>query len=168
MIDLFTPTASENRHIDSLLMLLGELQSVSLELQKRNTIAEVRALFDETVEEFPTLNSRLVSAANIIQCLKEGSVQSGRYRVRCHWQSGLLKAEGVCLGDQRRYKDTRFIVPTSNAVESLFSRAGNAMSDRRRAVLPSTSRARCFCTANKSLWDVNDVSIIFNTRTRIE
>lgn len=145
-IDLCTQTASENRHIDNLLMLLGELQSVSLELQKeKTTIAEFRALFDETVEEFPTLINRLGSAANIIQCkdfedglvllqqgkeeemsgsqhnavkgLKEGSVQERQVSRLLSLAERALKVRKVsALEISRRYKDTRFIVPKSTAV----------------------------------------------------
>lgn len=45
------PTESESRCIDALLVLLGYLQSVSLEIQKeKKTMDEGPALFDETVQ----------------------------------------------------------------------------------------------------------------------
>lgn len=60
----------------------------------------------------------------------------------------------------RSYIDTRFILPTSNLVESFFSRSGYAFSDRRRSLLPANFEAQMFLYANSSLWNVDDVSKI--------
>ena len=35
------------------------------------------------------------------------------------------------------YMDTRFILPTSNACEQLFSKAGCTLSDRRKSLIPA-------------------------------
>lgn len=47
-------------------------------------------------------------------------------------------------GVPRLYKDARFIVPTSNMVDYLFSSSGFALTDRRRSLLPDKFEARSF------------------------
>lgn len=70
-----------------------------------------------------------------------------------------LKKRKISVGDSgRAYMDTRFVVPTSNMVESFFSRAGFALNDRRRGLLPVNLESQMFLFANASHWDVNDVS----------
>lgn len=60
-----------------------------------------------------------------------------------------------CRGD---YIDTRFILPTSNMVESLFSKAGYALTDRRRGIQPSNFEAQVYLHVNAHMWGVEDVS----------
>lgn len=52
------------------------------------------------------------------------------------------------------------MLPTSNIVESLFSRANYALSDWRKAVLPPNLEAQLYLHANASLWTVDDVSLL--------
>ena len=61
------------------------------------------------------------------------------------------------VGSAGKYIDTRFIVPTSNMVESFFSRAGYALNDRRRSLLPANLEAQMFLLANTGFWNVEDV-----------
>jgi len=58
------------------------------------------------------------------------------------------------------YMDTRYIVPTSNMCERLFSKTGYALSDRRGNILPSNFEEQIFLHANSSFWNVEDVNKI--------
>ena len=56
------------------------------------------------------------------------------------------------------YIDTRFILPTSNLSERLFSTAGYAFSDYRKGLLPQNLEEQIFLKANRHLWDVETLS----------
>lgn len=68
------------------------------------------------------------------------------------------KKRKVTAGDSfKSYMDTRFILPTSNMVESFFSRAGYALSDHRRSLLPVNLESQMFLFTNSRFWGVGDV-----------
>lgn len=70
------------------------------------------------------------------------------------------------------YIDTRFLLPTSNHVERLFSMSKRIFSDRRRSMLPRTLEALVFLKQNRRLWNSALVSTVLNksrdTEHRIE
>ncbi len=51
--------------------------------------------------------------------------------------------------------DSRFLFPTSNICERLFSKAGYALSDRRRRIAPMNFEQQIFLHANRSMWDMS-------------
>lgn len=55
------------------------------------------------------------------------------------------------------YVDMRFILPTSNLCERLFSIAGYAMSDRRKNMLPANFESQLFLHINARLWGIQEV-----------
>ena len=56
------------------------------------------------------------------------------------------------------YADTRFVVPTSNICERLFSQVGHVFSDRRRGLTPANLEAQVFLHTNLELWGHADVN----------
>ncbi len=73
-------------------------------------------------------------------------------------------AENILLNKRRRiapsaelYIDARFVMPTSNIVERLFSRAKIVLNDRRQSLYPVNFEMLLFLNANNRLWDVYDV-----------
>jgi len=55
------------------------------------------------------------------------------------------------------YLDLRFIVLTSNMCERLFSKAGCALSDRRKSLAPVNFEQQIYLHANANLWDLREV-----------
>ena len=47
----------------------------------------------------------------------------------------------------KRYVHLHFILPTSNICERLFTKAGYALSDRRKGISPSRFESQIFCTS---------------------
>ncbi len=56
--------------------------------------------------------------------------------------------------------DSRFLFPTSNVCERLFSKAGYALSDRRRRIAPMNFEQQIFLHANRSMSDIADLSTL--------
>lgn len=59
-----------------------------------------------------------------------------------------------------RYIDTRFILPTSNLCERLFSVAKNAVGERRQCLRTESLEAQIFLRCNMHLWNVFDVNAL--------
>ena len=60
------------------------------------------------------------------------------------------------------YIDSKFLIPTSNHVERLFSMSKRIFSLKRRRLLPRNLEALVLLKANRRLWDVSMVSAIMN------
>lgn len=54
----------------------------------------------------------------------------------------------------------QFIVPTSNICERRYSRPGFALTDYRKAILPSNFESQIFIHVNRHLWNHADASAI--------
>ena len=65
------------------------------------------------------------------------------------------------------YVDTRFLIPTTNHVERLFSMGKRVFSSKRRSLLPRTLEALVFLKQNCKFWDVNLVSALVNETPHI-
>ncbi|KAH9150177.1 hypothetical protein AeNC1_019328 [Aphanomyces euteiches] len=74
-------------------------------------------------------------------------------------------ADGLLMEKRRRieesslncYMDLKFIPPTSNLVERLFSRAKLVKSDRRMRMLPIHLEMLTFLSSNKRFWGLGQV-----------
>lgn len=60
------------------------------------------------------------------------------------------------------YMDVRFLGPTSNICEILFSVAGFMLDERRRAILQVNFKSRGFLNPNSDLWNHIDISKVVN------
>ena len=63
-------------------------------------------------------------------------------------------------GNSGQYVDLKFIRPTSNLCERLFSKAGFALNSRRRAVLPANFESQIFLHVNADLWGLPEINEI--------
>lgn len=189
VIDEISLTTPENRRVDELYEKFTVFESVTKALQKDNTsLADVRALFDATIDEHPTTYCRLSSTADIVHCPWFESalvkVQRGMIAVlsieeqvfMACFENESLSNDDVCdeelsfveraLKRQRcqreisphKYMDTRFVLATSNICERLFSRMGYTMTDRRRGLTPANLEAQIFLNLNSDLWGIDDVN----------
>lgn len=59
------------------------------------------------------------------------------------------------------YIDTKFLLPTSNHVERLFSLCKRVYAPNRRSLTPETFEALVFLKTNKNMWSVRTVAQIF-------
>lgn len=164
--------------------LLKDLNSVTCKLQDDcTTISDVRKLFDAVIDKFPETSSRLKPDAEIVRddafeaavlkiqeetaTLSEDEKESVTHleilREETPEDSSLSFAEAALKkrrlqdSSQASYLDLRFIVPTSNMCERLFSKAGHALSSRRMSILPSNFEAQIFLHINRNLWNTSDV-----------
>ena len=63
---------------------------------------------------------------------------------------------------QSEFKDTRFVLPTSNVAERFFSQAGIAYNDLRKRLSPVNLEEQMFLKLNRRFWDVKSVIDIVN------
>lgn len=73
-----------------------------------------------------------------------------------------LKRKRTQMNPQSGYIDTRFLLPSSNHVERLFSMCKRIYSIHRRKMHPRTLEALVFLKENRSLWNLSTVSIVVN------
>ena len=71
---------------------------------------------------------------------------------------------GVASGDTK-YLDLSFLTPTSNMCERLFSKAGHALSDRRRGLSPASFESQIFLHVNRDLWGASDFVTLMRNRS---
>lgn len=65
-----------------------------------------------------------------------------------------------------KHADTRFIVPTCNVCEKLFSFAGYALGDRGKGLLPANFEMLLFFHFNAHLWRIQDIQDILHETLR--
>ena len=57
-----------------------------------------------------------------------------------------------------KYIDLRFIIPTSNCIERLFSMAKYVYTPHRQKMFPTNLEAVLFLRVNNALWPIRDVA----------
>ena len=60
------------------------------------------------------------------------------------------------------YINTKFLLPTSNDVERLFSMTKIIFNTKRRSLNPLTLEALVFLKRNRSLWNLAQVGVVVN------
>ena len=156
-------------------------------------VSDARILFDAVIDNFPCTINRLSPYATIVHdptfesaVLKiqrgnigglsvdeklavsslsiQRNVRSERSDDRLSFVHRALKMQE--LEDESNlsgYMDTRFLVPTSNLCERLFSRVGYALSDRRRRITPANLEVQLFLHLNSDFWGRTDINEIVNS-----
>ena len=71
-----------------------------------------------------------------------------------------LKKQRLKMKHPSSYIDTKFLLPTTNHVERLFSMSKRVFSSKRRSLLPRTLEALVFLKQNRSLWNLSMVSSV--------
>eukprot|EP00171_Calliarthron_tuberculosum_P008686 IDg8686t1 len=70
-----------------------------------------------------------------------------------------LKRQKIIAQDSAlQYTDSRFLVPTSNICERVFSKAGYALTDRRKCISHAYLEAMLFLHFNLDLWESVNVN----------
>ncbi|RHZ25905.1 hypothetical protein DYB26_007287 [Aphanomyces astaci] len=168
-IDNLLLSVRQDLDIDLLLAKLIDLNSVTFELQDEAiTLDDVCGLFDEVVGEFPSANERLGPGASIIQdphfetgvvkvlmhmSPSQERLSIARLAVTAGIRDDDRMSDADCMSMASRAKkrrklqqscsgfmDCRFLRPTSNMCERLFSVTKWALTDRRQSMLPSNFR----------------------------
>ena len=62
------------------------------------------------------------------------------------------------LGGFRIYKNTNYLLPTSNICDRIFSSAGYLLNDRRRALTLANLESQFFLHINQDLWSASDIN----------
>jgi hypothetical protein len=76
---------------------------------------------------------------------------------------GILKKQKLeAVSSSSSYVDLKFLIPTSNICERLFSKAGFSFNQRRMSVLPINTESQMFLHLNSSLWDIAIVKEILS------
>ena len=68
------------------------------------------------------------------------------------------KLDNPVLSPASKFLSPKFILPTTNIVERLFSLAGVAFNEHRRSLLPANLEMQLFLKINSAFWDVAAVS----------
>jgi len=181
-------TMSELKALGVLRDKLEALSSVMTKLQEpKLTLAQVRSLFDGTLEKFPDLKSFLDADANIVHSphFESGVVKLLRKQnsrltedeikiMQClEIDSKLPVAENdapksfadtILDRDEHavEYMDVSFIPCGSVEVESLFSVCSHVWNDRRLGTTPEHMESYMFLKTNLSLWDAQSVAEAIN------
>lgn len=184
------PSNSEHVQLLDLISALGDLESVSKKLQENQTnMADVRALFDAVIDKFPDFKSRLGPNAPIVYDkhfesaviklqekrtfdLSEDERKSVRHLLiskddlqnrtkTISFADQIVKKRRMEIsGEGVGYMQTLFLLPTSNIVERLFSKAGWALSDRRSRLSPEHFEQQIFLFLNSKYWNQTDINSI--------
>ena len=73
-----------------------------------------------------------------------------------------VKQAKAMLENKRKYIDLKFVAPTTNKVERLFSLCGLILTDNRSNMHTDTFEMVMMLKANRSVWDVNTVQNVIN------
>eukprot|EP00171_Calliarthron_tuberculosum_P003101 IDg3101t1 len=156
--------------------------------REETTVSDTRALFDAVINSFPGTINKLSSTADIVHCaafesaivniqrgnaaalsrdeseairglrIEEGSDEETGDEGLSFAERALKKQKCVDVEKRDKYIDTRFLVPTSNICERLFSRVGYALSQRRRGICPANLESQMFLHLNCDLWGKSEVN----------
>ena len=154
------------------------------------TVSDAQALFDAVIEKYPDTAERLTSSAEIVHCpnfesalvkIQRGNISAlSREEKFCVYDLLIHECrdtqylyEGMSFAQRAlkrqklnhgckagQYTDTRFCVPSSNVCERLFSKAGYALSDRRKSITPANLESQIFLHFNRDLWGAADVNLL--------
>lgn len=187
-LDAYFLSTAEDRRVNELLDRLQNLNSITKRLQRDSTTMKtVRALFDFVMTDYPETDNRLTATAAIVHSpafesaivkvqseesstltheerqsiqrfeILSGALNRGNNDSLSYDARALLAQESNSFSG-KKYQDLRFLIPTSNVCERLFSKAGYTLGDRRMSLLPANLESQLFLHLNKDLWSVSDLN----------
>ena len=186
------PTPREQRSIDTLTVQFRDFDSVTKALQRSNvSCSDVRALFDGVISEYLCTEARLSQTGNIVHSsyfesgvvkIQEGRVselttkenQAVRKLRQASSFVNVALDDGSCSFAERLLKrrksesstdtfvDTRFLLPTSNLCERLFSKAGYALTCRRKKLSPACFEQQMLLHANARFWYISEIKSLLD------
>ena len=155
-----------------------------------NTVSDASVLFDAVIQKYSDTANLLSSSAGIVhspnfenavikikrnnssaisreESISVSSLLIGEDQVqdfeeeRLSFAMRALKRQR-CMNEhtKRKYCDAQFLLPSSNLCERLFSRAGFAVSDRKRGIHLVNLEAQIFVHFNNDLWSHADVNTL--------
>lgn len=167
---------------------LDEFEKITKQLQNPSTtLSDVRAIFDATIEGYPSLNYYLAADAQILhspafesgivkvlddevdQLTEEERNSLGRFSRHSNnvvtMDDNLSLVEKALMNKKRKvahseYPSLNFVPPTSNVVERLFSNARLVLTDYRKSMSPYTFECVMFLKINRDYWDLDLVAKI--------
>ena len=106
------------------------------------------------------------SETECVQCLKMEHVASSE--ADCTTSPSKIlsiaararKKRRISMVQLNQYGDPRFILPTTNVCERLFSVAGNALSNRRQRIVPVNFEKQMFLKVSQELSSIDEVNEI--------
>jgi hypothetical protein len=192
-----SPTQRNNIRAQMLALMDFKSVTLSLQ-RADITLCETQILFETLIDTFPSFpfRSYLGEGAAIVHSrdFETGivNIQAGRslssdeqaavkslklgsdadeddgVDVRLSFAERALKRQKLNSGVKPTYVDTRFLLPTSNHVERLFSMSKRVFSSKRRCLLPRTLEALLFLKQNRGLWNIALVAKAVNRPTTEE
>lgn len=147
----------------------------------RTTISDVRDLFNMVIDDYEETEVRLSCTADIVQSpsfqfsivkvqrgesyamnreertvLKDFEVIEGNNALdstedHSYDERALARRTTGCSVTVRKYIDLRFLLPTSNVCERLFSKSGYTLNYLRRGISPANLEAQLFLHMKKDL-----------------
>ncbi|EGZ17922.1 hypothetical protein PHYSODRAFT_503539 [Phytophthora sojae] len=131
-----------------------KLQEVS------TTLLDVRDIFDALVEKHPVVDKHLVADAAItVAAATVTPSPGGRPQ---GFVDQVLSARKKPRTAQKKFGGVRYIPPTSNAVERLFSVAKHTLSNNRQGMLPVHLETVLFLKLNRRFWNAGTVTKVVN------
>lgn len=184
------PSRQDTRVLQSLFEELKELEAVTKKLQCENlTLSDVRTLFDFVLDKYPSMDHYLASDSKFIffpafelglvkiieedydamtadeklavsSFLKMNMIQESQDSdASCSIVERAMKAKKR-KATPNLYVEVKYIPPTSNAAERLFSHARSVLTDYRKSMTPYHFECVMFLKANRSYWDIATVAEI--------
>ena len=180
------PSASETMIVQDLFKNLKIFESVSKKLQEASvTMLEARILFDSLLERFPGLDYYILSGINgkpvmnratefelaVWKALEGNMLKSNEKAILSVFQIEVCVVENystknsfadAVLAKKAKCEtfDLKWIPPTSNKAERLFSRVSHIFTDYRKSLSPINLEAQIIQNVNKKHWNVFTVQEI--------
>ena len=76
----------------------------------------------------------------------------------------VLKKARIDSLNKRKHIDRRFLVPTSNICERLFSKRGYHLTDNRMCICPENLEQQIFLNVHSDLWSVHNIESVLNDK----
>ncbi|RHY12878.1 hypothetical protein DYB25_012446 [Aphanomyces astaci] len=132
------PTDEQDKDIDILLGILGELESGTKDLQAEDSTILARATSSTRRSCYTQMRPSNPSDKPLTLAER-------------------AKKRKKTSHEEFNYLDCRFLRPTSNMCERFFSLAKLALTDHRRAMTPQNFEQQMFLKVNNWLWYVSDL-----------
>jgi hypothetical protein len=177
------PSLQQEHELTELLEHLKTFESVTKALQREAiSMADVRTLFDELVDEYPGMKHHLAVDAAIVHSPSFEKavvkVQRGKRLATletialCNFERDVVPVPEVVVTDYAtrvlkrarieqcdKYEDiVRHLPPTSNLVERFFSQAKFVLSPLRQKMLPANFEAVLYLKLNPAYWSADVVA----------
>lgn len=166
---ILTPPLFPFKRTEQHWMTFGSCLTLSSNFTRRRKIA----LKDAAIVIQANVESALVkSLEQKLDSMTDIEKESFKHLEKCATEAPVETADDLTLAERdlkkRRtllesapdegYIDVRFILPTSNICETIFSKPGYALYARRRGIPPANFRAQMLLHINADHWGISDIN----------